>query len=523
MQDVTHIGTKLRNRLLNLLIALVIGNKVSSVAHLKMLINSVPKSIHGLVYSDICPQDRQNFESLNRIMQPKVREALSKYIMDAEGTIEYIRICYEITSSLQVVNMAPLDRIFYIWRSTFFLRAWRLFIAKTNTLNFDLNFITSNAYACVELNAQNLLILVRMFRDEGLEEFFLPTIYNSQPCEETFRKMRSMGTMNFTRVNFTLLELIHLVGRVELMNNIMYFKLSEVDVIFPRNPINKLLKSQFTLPSNDEIETAIMRAATTAVADLTKFGIEISLDQIKHCQLRDVEISMHFENDQSDDMPLDLGIASDSYNILLDHQNLKDYSNRKIPDKSNSYVNIVEEDGIKTVRKTSLMWNLSSSKDKLSSDRLSRVRGSKRKSTSRQLEFVDVSKIGQPIVESEEIKIGDWCLFKNVFDDEHSKFILGNVLSFQYSSGKIYKERYYSWEFASIFQEKNTRKIDVLALWHKVDVNGIITTFNQPKCVFIPIENYCASLLNDVVEKKHDKIVISVKHIRSVINMFQRL
>lgn len=216
LQDILHIATKLRNRLLNLLIALVIGNRVASVTHLKMLINIIAKSIHGLVYSDICPDDRQNFDSLRRVMQPKVRDALAKYVVGSEATIEYIRLCHEITSSLVDVNMPPLERLSLIWRSTFLLRAWRLFIKKSDSLDLDSNFITANAYACVELNAQNLIILMKKFREIGLDEFFVPTVFNSQACEETFRKIRSMGTMNFTKVNFTLLELMHLVQKFKI-------------------------------------------------------------------------------------------------------------------------------------------------------------------------------------------------------------------------------------------------------------------------------------------------------------------
>lgn len=221
-QDIVHIGTKLRNRLLSSSNVLLIGDKIASVSHLKMMLNVVSKDKHGLVYSDICPDDRQNYGSLQKIMETKVRTALEEFIVGSEGTIEYIRMCQEITSSLYDDDLSPLDRLFLIWRSTFFLRACRQFITQAIDINMKLsdNFITSNAYMCIELNAKNLIILIKHFRDENLKEYFIPTILNSQPCEETYRKMRSMGTINFTKINFTLLELFHLIGRVELMNNI---------------------------------------------------------------------------------------------------------------------------------------------------------------------------------------------------------------------------------------------------------------------------------------------------------------
>lgn len=109
LQDIVHIGTKLRNRLLDLVIFLLIGNKVVSVGHLKILINSVPKAVHGLVYSDICPDDRQNYNSLVKVMEPRVRKALAAYVLGSEGTIEFIKICDEITSSLYDDNLSPLE------------------------------------------------------------------------------------------------------------------------------------------------------------------------------------------------------------------------------------------------------------------------------------------------------------------------------------------------------------------------------------------------------------------------------
>lgn len=68
VQDTTHIGTKLRNRMLKASILLPFGNKIISVSHLKILIDNVPKHQHGLVYKDISPEDRQNFSSLEKVM-----------------------------------------------------------------------------------------------------------------------------------------------------------------------------------------------------------------------------------------------------------------------------------------------------------------------------------------------------------------------------------------------------------------------------------------------------------------------
>lgn len=459
LQDIVHIATKLRNRLLNSLICLAIGYKVVSVSHLKILLNFVQKDVHGLVYSDICPDDRQNFGSLNKVMDPRVRKALAENIVDSEATIEYIKMCSDITSSLYMDELSPLERIFLSWRATYFLRAWRIYITKTNGFTLENNFLTANAYGCIELNSQNLIILIQKFRNEKMEKNFLPSIFNSQPCEATFRKMRSMGTINYTKINFTLLELIHLIGRIELMNDIMYFKLVDNDVCFPRDPVKKPNENKFKLPNDDEIKNTLQRASIAAIIDAKKFGIHVTADEIAECKLKDVDIDMITDDDNINYENLDLGIASDENDYLLQHHNLKDYPHHSRDDANSSFVNIAGNAGVKTVRKTSLMWNLSSSKERISSDRVSRVRGKNKKSC-RQLEFVDVAAINKPLFVSEKIKIGDWCIFKNVFESD-TAFIIGNIISFQYASkSKAYKDRKYTWDFAPPSEnEKDGKKL----------------------------------------------------------------
>lgn len=512
LQDVVHIGTKLRNRLLKSVTVLLIGNKIASVAHLKMLINSVPKSIHELVYSDICPDDKQNYNSLNKIMEPRVRAALANSIKDSEGTIEFIRICAEITSSLYENDLSPLERVFRIWRSTFFLRAWR--ISAKNLLK--LHFITQNAYSCIELNAKNLIVLITKFRDEKLDKYFLPTLFNSQPCESFFRKVRSMGTMNYTRVTFTILELIHLVGRVELMNDIMYFKLGDVDVKFPRNTINKGDLNPFELPSDGDIHRTIQRALNVALEDAKNFGINVTAEDIQDCKLENVKIDVNWNNKiNADENSVNLGIANDNeVNQYHEFQDLRGCS-VKTSDKSNSFVNIGDESAQKFVKKSKVIWSLSKSKEKLSSDRLQRVQ--KRKSVRRQLEFVNVTMDDEPVYKVAEIKIGDWCIFRNLDSNINSTYILGNVLAFRYINGRTNKEKQYSLDYAPVCHETNIRGVEVLASWYSMDAS--CTVISHAVCSFINIEQYVANLIDITIEKHENKLInLSEKFIIKIRN-----
>lgn len=116
-----HIGTKLRNRLLKALCILAMGNKIVSNAHLKILLKNVSKNIHGLVQSDICPQDRQNYASLEKVMHDRCIKAMEENIIDSEATVMYLKLCKMITSSFLDENMNVNDRIYNIWYSNVIL------------------------------------------------------------------------------------------------------------------------------------------------------------------------------------------------------------------------------------------------------------------------------------------------------------------------------------------------------------------------------------------------------------------
>ena len=67
------------------------------------------------------------------------------------------------------------------------------------------NFITSNAYACIELNAHALLTFLITVRDHvGNDDCFLPWLLGSQCCESTF----SMNSTFSTMINFGILGLL---------------------------------------------------------------------------------------------------------------------------------------------------------------------------------------------------------------------------------------------------------------------------------------------------------------------------
>lgn len=136
-----------------------------------------------MVMKDIDPDDRQDFSSLEKVMQTKVIDALSVHVPNSEATVMYIKICFSLASSLYEENISPVDRIYRIWYATLFLRIWRKWLKsfvqrkksskKTEyTLTISENFLTSNAYACIEINAHNLIFWIKTFRNEQFDAIF---------------------------------------------------------------------------------------------------------------------------------------------------------------------------------------------------------------------------------------------------------------------------------------------------------------------------------------------------------------
>lgn len=135
IQDTEHIKTKMRNRLVNKCLKLMMGSYTVTAEHLKTLIRNEQKSAHGLNMSDASPVDRQNVASAERIMEERVIAALRRCVKGSEGTIKYLKICHDVTSSFLDHKIEPLERVFRMFRAVYFLRIWRNFIKESRCYN----------------------------------------------------------------------------------------------------------------------------------------------------------------------------------------------------------------------------------------------------------------------------------------------------------------------------------------------------------------------------------------------------
>lgn len=525
VQDPTHIGTKLRNRLLKSSIVLPLGNKQISLAHLKMLINSAPKLIHGLTIGDINPKDRQNYASYEKITSERVRNALSNHVVGSDGTIKYLEKCHQITSSYMQYDLMPLERVYRIFNAVFFLRIWSSWIKSSCAYKVNENFITSNCYKSIEINAMNLVSLIKQFRNENSHERFLPTLFDSQSCEKIFRHFRSMGTANYTKINFTMFELLNMVRRAEIRNEIDQYKLSDVDIVFPRT--NHIIKTKVTsLPTDDEIEQITVLAKKHAIEEAEKFQLTATANDIDEFQFltpkfsfdRD-DIETEEENilqESDDDFDLiDLCAGDEISSDLLNELAMADESadeNENCP-----YTLISNEKGVKSrVRKSALVWALSTSSQKLSNDRLNRVKSSapkacvdmgtflhsahhnKRQTTHPKNEIGPKSYVQKLDI----INIGDWCFFQN---EKTEQILIGVILRFQYAYRKTDKEKFYAGDTVSLSYQSDINTIEALSTLYHLSQDGDLNGFPNNH-INLNLSNYIATLVEIIPTFENDQI-----------------
>lgn len=382
VQDTVHIGTKLRNRLLNK--NLKFGVHVVTADHLMALVQTVSKIEHNLTEKIVKTSDRMNFDSVLAICEDKVVSLVETKIENSEGTVFYLRIISNVLKSFLDPRLSAVERIRYIWVSTFLLRIWRKFIQENKFQNLDDHFITLNSYICVEINAHALVELIIYYKDRNMDELFSTVNVGSQPCESIFRQFRSFSPTYSTVVNCSLLEMIQRIAKIELQNDITHNKLKHfvfpnigvaTSTFYPSIDRNGKQTPETSLPDRSEIYEEIEMAKLEALEYAESLGVVVDTDlvcDVKLCQLKDVHkdiiLTENVLNEIEDQDALQL-----FGNVSFREYSAKNINSGNIT-PSSLYVKIVSNAGEEYfVNKHTLCWFLGTTTNKLSSDRLRRV------------------------------------------------------------------------------------------------------------------------------------------------------
>ena len=273
VQDTVHIAVKLKARLLTPSIVLPLGKYVAGSHHIRMIKMHYAKDQHGLREKDVDHRDKQNFDAVVHMIKSS---SLLDNIPDAVGTKCFIEMIKYVVDSFLNKQLSPLTRIQMIWYANIFVRYWRKWIELHPQYNIKNNFLTQNAFTCIELNAHALVLLVITLRDNFDDNNFIPWMLGSQSCEKTFRAARSMSTTFSTIINFGVLGLLRRLHRLQIQAELQ----TETEVKHPsverhkcKDGIDKYKEYSFKDISNEDIAQAIEEGHKEAQETAEKLGM----------------------------------------------------------------------------------------------------------------------------------------------------------------------------------------------------------------------------------------------------------
>lgn len=421
MQDYLHILTKMRNYSLKSIddpTIIPFGNFFVQQQHLKELLKCAGKDKHLLNATCLNPSDRQNVESAKRICDENVIKLLKQKVSGSEGTAIYLQIMSDILLAFDDEKIDPLERVRKMWRSLFLVRIWRKFVLNSPGLTLKENFMSSNCFYCIELNAHSLVFILRYLRNEQLTHLFFPHMFCSQPCESFFRQIRSLTTVNSTVVNFNTKEILDRISRIQLLSEISNDKGSEFNYPKTLSSCNFSAPKDFNdFPTVDEIINTIKQSKEDALNEAIKVGLIEkeceSKDSFCVCPVQLYENKMpnagKNENNETDYTIFD-ETSQDLYMKIISAK-LKNYASKfaenSIPETS-SYVEIQKNDRRLVLKKTSICWLLGKESYKCSSDRKYRVRSNPKKENSKKKCKVKRFKISRKIKSSKSNEKKIW-------------------------------------------------------------------------------------------------------------------
>lgn len=386
VQDPTHLGTKMRNLLLKTKFSpqkLPCGRFFVQQSHLSQLIQMFSKDKHNLSPMVLNPIDKQNFESVLRICDDKVMALLVNHVSGSQATVKFLTITKHFIDSFMDSKLMPLHRVYKCWYSVFFIRLWRDFICKNKQFTLKENFITSNTYNCIELNAHSLILSIVQLKKHNMPHLFLPQYMESQACESIFRQLRSFTTTGSTVANCSVKEILQRISKVQFQSDTASRIGSKF--VFPQFSHNENVNSEpvYDLPTVNDIVDEIEKAKKHALIDATVIGLVSKQKAISFdftCKLTNTK--KRNVNKNTAQISNGINIARNFTQRMLNMGSiaLKNYAYKfgdEELEETASFVEVFRNDEMNIriiVKKTSFCWLLRGDHVRLSSDRLERVK-----------------------------------------------------------------------------------------------------------------------------------------------------
>lgn len=225
----------------------------------------MPRSVHKLNPSDIQSNDKMNYTSITKLLNPAIEKWMLENIPASGATVAYLKMMRFVNAAFIDPVLSPTERVYKMAFVVFCLRIWKAH-CKENKTRF---LITSNIYTCIELNFHELIKLIIYFKEHDMDQYFLPTLFGSQDCEEFFRKLRSLTTLCSTIVNFSMLDLLYRIHRVDFLHY--------AESILAKYGVTPKQSSKgctlFDMPSKEDIESVVLNALIDAEEEMRILGI----------------------------------------------------------------------------------------------------------------------------------------------------------------------------------------------------------------------------------------------------------
>lgn len=286
MQDINHIGVKLKTRLLKPNIVLPLGNYAAASDHLSELVSKYPKNLHFLTSAVLNHNHKMNFKSVQLIISNDVIRCLS-HVKNSLGTQLYLTLIQEVLDSYLHRNLSALDRVYKIWHAVFFLRIWRKWIKTSSEFTLTDNFITLNTYTGIEIDAHTMLILIARYIKENRLQDFTPWYLGSQANEEWFRAARSLTSTFSTIINFTAKEFVEKSKKIEFLYENMFGLTEEFN--FPRMKKSENKQIDENSLKLEDFITKIMEAKENAITDTKMLGMNVQENSWAECDINSTD------------------------------------------------------------------------------------------------------------------------------------------------------------------------------------------------------------------------------------------
>ena len=316
-----------------------------------------------------------------------------------------------------------------------------------------------------------------------------------------FLEMPGLFPQQFQQLLMTMLEFLQRARKIERMSDVGH-KLSQ-EINGPRHH-KKMSESVKTaevleeqgLSSDEELLAAIRKAEKDAFTMANELNMKFdSIPKIKPEDLGMLVTGAQQDEDTGDGENEDDSMDCHDPEVELTGEMPDEVGEdiavtsqvREVISPNSVFTKYCIDGKKQVIRKSTLIWLLTTKKYSLSSDRSIRVKAAKETLRNHQLSS-SVSKV----VVAEELCLGDWCVFKNKPQPKH--FFVGSILSFTYLSGTRESKAYSKMSVpTSSPPDGKARGVGCLCSWFLVayEGNGQLQLYNEACHSYLDIDAHC--------------------------------